>query len=267
VNSATFLCPARWWRRIDRPWRASTASSGADTLNGQAPSADGCVLNLAAIAAALRDLQGHFPEINKLLKSSREAMDDSVVANMIAGYEFADDLIARRLDLFAIGNSKLFLEMNAVVHCGRDERSRAQAASHLAATEQRFYEQKDSGIGDLVEWYAIHHRESPWRRAAGIYVRMLSDPQLFIEGNHRTGALVISYILARQGHPPFVLNVTNAKAYFDPSTIITETRKHSLAGTFRMSRIRRYFAEFLKCQADPKYLIESSRRKHSQTDY
>jgi hypothetical protein len=86
---------------------------------------------------------------------------------------------------------------------------------------------------------------------------MLSEPQLFIEGNHRTGALIISYILAREGHPPFVLNVANAKAYFDPSTLIAETRKHSLAATFRMSRIRQYFAAFLREQSDRKYLITS----------
>jgi hypothetical protein len=218
-------------------------------------SSTGRVFDLAAIAAALRDLQAHFPEINKLLKSSRDAMDDSVVANMIAGYDLADGLIGQQVDLFAKGNSKLFLEMNAVVLCGRDERGRASAAAHLAATERRFYEQTDGGIGDLMAWYAIHRRGSPWQRAAGVYVEMLREPQLFIEGNHRTGALVISYILAREGHPPFVLNIANAKAYFDPSTLITKARKHTLAGTIGISRIRRYFATFLREQSDRKYLV------------
>ena len=35
----------------------------------------------------------------------------------------------------------------------------------------------------------------------------------------------MSYILARDGHPPFVLTVDNAKAYFDPSTLITKKKK------------------------------------------
>jgi hypothetical protein len=52
--------------------------------------------------------------------------------------------------------------------------------------------------------------------------RGVSEPQLLIEGNHRTGALVLSYILAREGRPPFVLTAENAKAYLDPSTLITE---------------------------------------------
>lgn len=172
---------------------------------------------------------------------------------MMSGYELVDSLVGRGFDLFAMGNLKLFLEMNAVVLWGRGERERA--ARHLAATEERFYEQQGGGIRDIVEWYALHREKSPWRRAAGVYVRMLSEPELFIEGNHRTGALVMSYILARDGHPPFVLTTGNARAYLDPSTLVTETRKNSPVAFFRMARITRYFSKFLKEQADQKYLL------------
>jgi prophage maintenance system killer protein len=216
----------------------------------------GRALDLEAIEATLQDLQLHFPEINKLLKSRRDTIDDGLIANMMTGYELVDNLVTRHLDLFAMGNLKLFLEMNAVVLCGRDEQSRTQAASHLAATEQRFYEQEDGGIRDIVEWYELHRAKSPWERAAGVYVRMLSEPELFIEGNHRTGALVMSYILGARGSP-FVLTAANAKAYLDPSTLITETRKHSLVATFRLPKIKRYFAKFLKEHSDRKYLIAS----------
>jgi prophage maintenance system killer protein len=174
---------------------------------------------------------------------------------MLDGYKLVDSLAAQQLDLFAMGNLKLFLELNALVLCGRDEGARARAAAHLAATEQRFYEQEGGGIRDIVEWYALHRKESPWKRAAGVYVRILSEPELFIEGNHRTGALIMSYILAREGRPPFVLTASNARAYLDPSTLITETRKNSLVAFFRLPKIKRYFAEFLKEHADPKYLM------------
>ena len=93
--------------------------------------------------------------------------------------------------------------------------------------------------------------------AAGVYIYILSEPQLFIEVNHRTGARVLSYILAREGRPPFVLTAANAKAYLDPSTLITETRKHSLRA-FRIPKIKRYFAKFLKEQSDQNYLIATS---------
>ena len=220
----------------------------------------GKILNLAAIEAVLRNLQARFPEINKLLKSRRDALEDSLIENILAGYQLVDSLVTQRLDLFAMGNLKLFLELNGVVLWGREEQDRAQAASHLAATEQRFYEQEGGGIRDIVEWYTLHRAESPWRRAAGVYVRMLTEPELFIEGNHRTGALIMSYILARDGHPPFVLTVDNAKAYFDPSTLITKRKKKSLTLLFEMPRLKRNFAAFLHSQANARYLQAKAQR-------
>ena len=95
----------------------------------------------------------------------------------------------------------------------------------------------------------------PWRRAAGVYVRILSEPQLYIEGNHRCGALIMSYLLAREGKPPFVLTVDNAKAYFDPSTLINATRKTSFALLFKLPHLAQSFAQFLKEQADYRYLL------------
>ena len=192
-----------------------------------------------------------------MLRARRESLDPDIVANMMAGYQFVDSLLAQRVDLLAMGNLKLFLEINALVLFGSDVAVRAGAAFQLAATEQRFYEQEGGGIRDVVEWYDLHRANSVWRRAAGVYISILSEPQLFIEGNHRTGALVMSYILAREGRPPFVLTAENAKAYLDPSTLITETRKHSLVALFRIPKIKRYFAQFLKEQADRKYLIAS----------
>ena len=174
---------------------------------------------------------------------------------MMAGYRFVDRLLAQRVDLFAMGNSNLFLEINALVLFGGEEGGRAGAAFQLAATEQRFYDQDGGGIRDVAEWYDLHRANSVWRRAAGVYISILSEPQLFIEGNHRTGALVMSYILAREGRPPFVLTADNARAYLDPSSLITETRKHSLVALFRIPKIKRYFAQFLKEQSDRKYLI------------
>ena len=52
-----------------------------------------------------------------------------------------------------------------------------------------------------------------------------------------------------------MLTADNAQAYLDPSSLITETRKHSLVALFRIPKITRYFANFLKEQADQKYLI------------
>jgi hypothetical protein len=220
----------------------------------------GVVLNLGAIEASLRDVQAQFPRINAILKSPRDRMDDAIVENMLAGYAAVDDLLARKIDLFSVANLRQFLELNAIVLCGLDLQTRTEAAQHLAATEKHFYDEKDGGIRDIIEWYEMHAKEGAMQRAAGVYVRILSEPQLFIEGNHRTGALIMSYILARGGQPPFVLTVDNAHAYFDPSTLITKKKKKSLTLLFEMPRLKRNFAEFLNSQANARYLQPKAQR-------
>ncbi len=203
-------------------------------------------LNLGAIEASLRAVQKDFPRINKLLKARRDALSDEVVENMLAGYRFLNSMLGDDIDLFANGNSNRLLELNTLVLCGGDPRRRKQYAEHIQATEKHFYEDSEGGVRDIMEWYRKHRDKSPWKRAAGIYVRVLSQPQLYIEGNHRTGALIMGYILVRHGQPPFVLTVENARSFFDPSTLIKDTKKHSLGMLFQIPRIKKNFARFLK---------------------
>ena len=118
----------------------------------------------------------------------------------------------------------------------------------LEATEARFYEEPGAGIGDVMNWYSLHRGKDLWRRAAGVYNRILSDPQLFIEGNHRTGALVMSYLLTRAGQPPFVLTRKNAKGFFDPSSVVKKTKKRQFLGEIKFKRLTRDFAKFLTSQ-------------------
>jgi hypothetical protein len=213
-----------------------------------------CRLNLSAIESCLRDVQKEFPRINEHLKSHRDAMVDAVVANMMAGYAFVDRAIAERTDLFAMGNSRHLLELNHLVLCGNDPEKRRDLAAHFEATERHFYAEEGGGVRDIMEWYALHGSATVWKRASGVYIRVLSEPQLFIEGNHRSGALIMSYLLVRERQPPFVLTVENAKAYFDPSTLIRQTKKHSFAMLVRMPKLKRRFARFLQDQADERFL-------------
>jgi hypothetical protein len=209
-------------------------------------------LNLSAIEASLRAVQREFDRINRRLSAQRDPLSDDVVANMLAGYALVDALVEARVDIFAMGQLKSVLELNKVVLCGAGDGD--ESARHLKATENRFYEEREGGIQDIVEWLALHSDESAWKRAAGVYVRMLSKPQLFIEGNHRTGVLVMSYLLLCDAKPPFVLTVDNAEAFFDPSTVIRDIRKKSPASIFRLPGIKKRFAKFLCAQADLRYL-------------
>ena len=72
---------------------------------------------------------------------------------------------------------------------------------------------------------------------------------MFFEGNDRTGALVMSYILAKEGYPPFVLTAANAKAYFESSALIKKLPRNGLANLFRLPRLKTRIAGLLKDQA------------------
>ena len=217
-----------------------------------------------AIEQSLRAVQHDFSRINARLQARRDPMGDEIVERMLEGYALVDDLVAHNVDLFAYGNSSLWLELNTAVLCGSDAVRRRIHAAHLAATEARFYHEHGGGIGAITEWHARHRGESAWLRAAGVYVRVLSEPQLFIEGNHRTGALIMSYLLARAGKPPFVLSVANAVGYFDPSTVIKHTRKTALSLLVQVPRIKKEFARFLEAQCDRRFLCSASDRQHPQ---
>lgn len=218
------------------------------------------LLNLPAIESSLRRVQNEFESINQRLSWQRDPMSDQVIENLLAGYLFVDVLIDWGIDVFAMGKHKYLLELNNIVLCGPDETLRVEFARHIEATQSRFYDEPKGGIEDIVEWHARHLGESVWKLAAGLYVRTLSKPQLFIEGNHRTGVLLASYVLLRAGKPPFVLTVENALAYFEPSTVLRNMSKLGPMALFRLPGIKKRFARFLEDQADPRYLLTPDAR-------
>ncbi|HEY7493664.1 MAG TPA: hypothetical protein VIH59_21450 [Candidatus Tectomicrobia bacterium] len=212
-------------------------------------------LNLKTIEDSLRDVQREFPKINALLRSRRDALTDEVRNNLLVGYRFIDMALASDADVLTPKRIASLLELNHIVLCGLNPQVRQEYHSHIVATVQRFYGHAVYNITDLLRWYDTHHGESSWKRAAGVYVRILSQPQLYIEGNHRTGALIMSYILARDGKAPFVLTVDNARAYFDPSTLVKETQKTSATLLMKLPRMKKRFAHFLHEQANARYLV------------
>jgi hypothetical protein len=212
-------------------------------------------LNLPEIEAALRELQLAFPEINKKLFDRRDALDDEVVENMLEGYAQVDRLICEGADIFAMGRAHHWLDLNAAVLFGADAAKAAENRRSLEATESRFYSQPDGGIRDIMEWYQVRRDKAVWLRAAGVYIRILSSPQLFIEGNHRSGALIMSYMLATEGKPPFVLTAANAREYFNPSSVFKKNRKHSVAMQLKMPGLKKAFGEYIERQANEAFLV------------
>ncbi|MGB7933225.1 MAG: hypothetical protein WCH04_13550 [Gammaproteobacteria bacterium] len=212
-------------------------------------------LNIVAIEAALVSVQREFPRINASLTARRDPLTDEVVANMVDGYRRVDDYLAKGVDLFRMGKSERLLELNRIVLCGEGGRQRDCSARQLSITEQHFYEADGGGVGALMEWLDLHRHISVWRRAAGVVTRVLSQPQLYLEGNHRTGTLLMGYLLAREGLPPFVLSVDNARYFFEPASLIKKRKKHGLDNLLRLPKMVKRLAGLLEDQADSGYLL------------
>ncbi len=212
-------------------------------------------LDLQQIERSLLGVQRAFPEINARLHTRRDVLSDRVLNNMLAGYAFVDRLLAERVDVFALGRLGFLLEINHLVLCGPDPEDRRHAHRHIEETERVFYDDMRGGIRHVMGWYERNANATVWRRAAGVYVQLLSEPQLFIEGNHRSGSLIMSYLLAREGKPPFVLTVDNAEAYFKPSTLIRLTPRTVLMGFWRMPRLITAFSTYLETAVDPALLV------------
>lgn len=213
------------------------------------------VLNLPAIEASLRDVQQRFDAINSHLAGQREWMSDEVIKNLLAGYAYIDILVDWGIDVFAKGKHKYLLELNNIVLCGPDQELRAEFSHHIEATRSRFYEEPEGGIEEIVEWRSRRLSESVWKLAAGLYAQTLCRPQLFIEGNHRSSALIAGYLLLRDGKPPFVLTTENATTYFELSSAIRNIEKRGISALFRLPGLRRRFARFLEEQTNPNYLL------------
>ena len=210
-------------------------------------------LKLSRIKHSLQSVQERFDEINPTLDMPRDPMTDAVIENMLSAFNYLDTLVERTEPLFKTTELRHLLELNHRVLCGENDVRRKEYAKHISATEKKFY----SNISWVKNWYRQHQDDPVYKRAAGVYIAILCQPQLFIEGNHRTGSLIAGLELMRSGKPPFVLDPTNAVAYFNPSTVIKFSDRRRYRDTlFKMPGIKKKFGKFLEKNARSDYLLQ-----------
>jgi hypothetical protein len=145
------------------------------------------------------------------------------------------------------------LQLNHLVLLGREYDSR-EFRRHISATLERFFANFRQYVKPIRPWYRKHETENPFKVAPQVYIFVLSQPQLYQEGNHRTGSLIASGILLQSGCPPFVLTRQNAIAYFNPSSEIKFTDKRTIRGKLRLPRHRRRFRDFLQQNVSAKFV-------------
>jgi hypothetical protein len=210
-------------------------------------------LHLGRIEDELRDVQLHFPEINAVLNCRRDDFSDAVRQNMLTAYEFLDAVVDDGLDLFSDEGLEALLQLNHLVLLGRGYDLRA-FGRHISLTRRQFFDNFRQYVKPIRRWYRKHGTENPYKIASQVYVGVLSHPQLYQEGNHRTGSLIASGILLQNGCPPFVLTRQNAVAYFNPSSEIKFTDKRTVRGGLRLPKYQRDFRVFLQQNVNQAYV-------------
>jgi len=169
-----------------------------------------------------------FDRINGLIDCKRDTFDSVIAANMLHAYDHINHHLSSPEN--ALLSWQDMLELNIIVHFGIRPESRGKYDGFIKHTEKRFA----ALFPSLMEWYERHeHREdNPYKIAAGLYVRVLAHPQLFVEGNHRTGSLIISYYLLIKGRDPFVLTPDNAVEFFNLASDV-KFKKEDIGSKFK----------------------------------
>lgn len=186
--------------------------------------------------------------LTALVEDGRIAGD--IARYLASGYAYVDFLLRSSIDIFQYGASHHLLELNHRVLCGTDPEERRLYADHLAATTERFYSEP-STMNEFFDWTHRHAERTPHAFAAGIYVHMVSWPQLFIEGNRRTATLITSYCLARVGLPPLVVTVENRREYRSLASACRALQRNGAGGMLGVTlaewRMRRFLRRHTNC--------------------
>lgn len=217
-------------------------------------------LQLETIALSLTTVEEHWTEIDDELDRGgigrKDAFNEVVKLRMISAFTYLDELLSEQIPPFSPASIEPMLLLNQRVHYGTDGQLLAEYVRAREATAEKFYQH----IEPIQQWYERHTErgDHPLKIAAEIYVSILGYPQLFIEGNHRTGSLIADWITVYYGFPPFVLSADNAIAYFAPSAEIKSfADKSTWRGRARLPKYRKSFLHFWERHIESQYLIQS----------
>ncbi len=216
-------------------------------------------INLLMVGYSLQEVEDYWDEIDDALDEQRigrkDKFSDVLRRNVVSAYEYLDALVGAGIRPFSRESLPHMLTLNKRVHYGTDARLMDEYSQAIKANEQDFFY---PGIERIYDWVKRHRQrgDHPLKIAAEVYVAILSRPQLFNEGNHRTGTLISDWISLYYGFPPFVLSVDNALAYFEPSAQIKHFGdKSTRRGLRQLPKYHKSFRKFWDQHIDSKYLI------------
>lgn len=197
--------------------------------------------NLETIYDSFKKVKKQFSKINNQLTLKRDDFSTEIMENMLEAYRFVNVMLDEKIVPFGSDVNEKLLELNHIVLCGKEWDSNEEYLDHIKAASERF----NYFLDPLKKWHKKKKGEKVLKRSAVTYVSIVSNPQLFFEGNHRTGSIIASWLMMSAGLPPFVLNVDNAIAYFEPSYEIKFTSKNRYSGKIKLQKYHKVFTDFL----------------------
>lgn len=205
--------------------------------------------NLETIRDSFLEVKKHFKKINNQLTLKRDDFTSEVMDNMLCAYSFVNDMLDKQITPFGQDKNEKLLELNHIVLCGKEWKSNEDYLDHIRSTSERF----SFFLDPIKKWHKKNENDHILKRSAVTYVSIVSNPQLFFEGNHRTGSIIASWLLISRELPPFVLNRNNAVAYFEPSYQIKFTSKNRYSGKIKLQKYHKVFNDFLEEHSSKEY--------------
>ena len=208
--------------------------------------------NLKEIETSYIKVLRNWEKIDNLLDAHKVGRKDTpfnkpLMDNLLTAWDYIDFFIRKRdYELLSQYGGPDMIEVNNRVHYGEDYLLRDEYSKAIKATTEKFSKQ----IAPIRKYYKKHIKSerSVNKVAAEVFISIVGQPQLFIEGNHRSGSIISSWINLAHDKPPFVLTVENALTSFEPAQMIKKINKQS---TWRsLTKLPKYKADFRKFWKD-----------------
>ncbi len=217
--------------------------------------------NIKEIEKSYVNIRNHWKEIDDQLDKEKigrkdTPFDQGLMDNLLCGWEYIDFFIRKKdYALLSKKGGPDMLEINHRVHYGLDTALRSEYRKAISATTEKFTRQ----VKPLRSYYSKKTRNetSATKIAAEIFVSIVGQPQVFIEGNHRSGSIISSWINLINNQPPFVLTVDNAISFFKPAQEIKQFDKTSRWRSLtQLPKYKKSFREFWKNHCSEQFAVK-----------
>ena len=119
----------------------------------------------------------------------------------------------------------------------------------IQAEEAGRYRQ-DNAMQDLVTWYAASGDVNPIVRAAELHTRFVQIHP-FVDGNGRTGRLLLNLVLMQAGYPPAIIQKEERSRYYDVLDAACVTQCYDGIALLVAEAVQRSLDVYLRLLAPP----------------